>query len=384
VQPRRHLLVNEPLKVAIAGGSLGGLMAGLELAAAGADVRIYERSERVPDDRGAGIVMQPETLHVLTSRGGLREEETGVWLNHRQYLATDGSLESRQRMPQLMTSWGLLYRALRAAFPAERYQEAVALEGFKDGPSDVIAHFSDNEEKRVDLLVAADGSRSSTRQRLLPQIVPRYAGYVAWRGVVLEAEADTSLLRTFDDHFTFQQMRHSHILCYLIPGANGETERGQRRLNWVWYWNVPEPDLAAVITDRTGKLRDFSLPPGEVRADVLRAQDAVAHELFSPQFRELWAATREPFIQPILDLAVPQMVFGRTVLVGDAAFIPRPHTAASTSKAATNAITLGRAITQYPADIDAALGEWEPTQLALGRQLQAHGQTLGNRSQFGG
>ncbi len=214
--------------------------------------------------------------------------------------------------------------------------------------------------------------------------MPRYAGYVAWRGVVSEAEADTSLLQIFDDHFTFQQMRHSHILCYLIPGANGEKERGQRRLNWVWYWNVPETDLAAVITDRTGKLRDFSLPSGEVRADVLRAQDAVAHELLNPQFRELWTATREPFIQPILDLAVPRMVFGRTVLVGDAAFIPRPHTAASTSKAASNATTLGRAITQYAGDIDAALGQWEPTQLALGRQLQAHGQTLGNRSQFGG
>jgi 2-polyprenyl-6-methoxyphenol hydroxylase-like FAD-dependent oxidoreductase len=102
VQPRRRLLVNEPLKVAVAGGSLGGLMAGLELAAAGADMRIYERSERMPDDRGAGIVMQPETLHVLTSRCGLREEETGVWLNHRQYLGADGSLESRQRMPQLV------------------------------------------------------------------------------------------------------------------------------------------------------------------------------------------------------------------------------------------------------------------------------------------
>jgi 2-polyprenyl-6-methoxyphenol hydroxylase-like FAD-dependent oxidoreductase len=378
------LLVNEPLKVAVAGGSLGGLMAGLELAAASADVRIYESSGRVPDDRGAGIVMQPETLHVLTSRCRLREEETGVWLNHRQYLAADGSRESHQRMPQLMTSWGLLYRALRAAFPVERYREGVALESFKFDSHGVIARFSNNEQTHVDLLVAADGSRSSTRQRLLPQIAPCYGGYVAWRGVVPEAEADANLLRTFDDHFTFQQMRHSHILCYLIPGANGETERGQRRLNWVWYWNVPETELTAVMTDREGKLRDFSVPPGEVRPEILRAQDAVAHELFSPQFRELWTATREPFIQPILDLAVPQMVFGRTVLVGDAAFIPRPHTAASTSKAATNAITLGRAITQHPADINTALLEWEPTQLALGRQLEAHGQMLGNRSQFSG
>jgi hypothetical protein len=37
----------------VAGGSLAGLAAGLELRAAGPRVSIHERSQRVPDDRGA-------------------------------------------------------------------------------------------------------------------------------------------------------------------------------------------------------------------------------------------------------------------------------------------------------------------------------------------
>ncbi|MEJ7637383.1 MAG: hypothetical protein WKF75_05160 [Singulisphaera sp.] len=79
---------------------------------------------------------------------------------------------------------------------------------------------------------------------------------------------------------------------------------------------------------------------------------------------------------------MPSMVVGRACLVGDAAFIPRPHTAASTSKAAANAIALGRAIGQHRGDLTAALREWEPSQLRLGRQLEAHGKSLGDRSQF--
>jgi 2-polyprenyl-6-methoxyphenol hydroxylase-like FAD-dependent oxidoreductase len=200
---------------------------------------------------------------------------------------------------------------------------------------------------------------------------------------VPESEASDSLLRTFDDHFTFQQMRSSHILCYLIPGPSGELERGRRRINWVWYWNVPESDLSGLLTGRDGRAYDFSLPPGQVGEQALAAQGATAERMLSPQFQELWRATREPFIQPILDLAVNRMTFGRTILLGDAAFIPRPHTAGSTAKAAMNAISLGEALGSHPKSIAAALRIWEPSQLELGRQMEFQGTTLGNQSQFG-
>jgi 2-polyprenyl-6-methoxyphenol hydroxylase-like FAD-dependent oxidoreductase len=68
--------------------------------------------------------------------------------------------------------------------------------------------------------------------------------------------------------------------------------------------------------------------------------------------------------------------------VGDAAFIPRPHTAASTAKAGANALALGRALQEFPDDINAALKEWEADQLALGRHLEQSGRAVGNRSQF--
>src|SRR4029077_14021068 len=114
-----------------------------------------------------------------------------------------------------------------------------------------------------------------------------------------------------------------------------------------------------------------------------KRQNAIAEALFCPAFLALWRATREPFVQPILDLAVPRMRQGRVAMVGDAAFVPRPHTAASTSKAIADARALGAALGRHGLDIDAALREWEPMQLELGRQLLLPGKALGDRSQFG-
>ncbi len=370
------------IKAIIAGGSLGGLMTGIVMKAIGVDAHIFERSPKVLDDRGAGIVMQAETETFLTQYAGLRPEQTGVRLKYRQYLNRGGTPDIYQEMPQLMTSWGLIYRALRGAFPNANYHQGTPLNGFSQAGRGVAATFEGAGDLTADILVGADGSRSLVRQTLMPDVKPNYAGYVAWRGVVPESSASELLTKTFVDHFTFQQMERSHILCYLIPGAEGETELGKRHINWVWYWNVPEAELPKVMTGVDRRERDFSVPPGQVRQEWLKKQDAIAKKVFCPQFLELWRATERPFLQPILDLAVPRMVQGRVLLVGDAAFIPRPHTAASTAKAGANALALGRALQEFPHDIDAALKEWEAEQLALGRNLERSGRALGNRSQF--
>jgi 2-polyprenyl-6-methoxyphenol hydroxylase-like FAD-dependent oxidoreductase len=54
------------------------------------------------------------------------------------------------------------------------------------------------------------------------------------------------------------------------------------------------------------------------------------------------------------------MVAGRVAVIGDAAAIPRPHAAASTSKAAANALALADALRDFLDDIPAALAPWEP------------------------
>lgn len=100
-------------RATIVGGSLTGLAAGILLRRIGWEVNIFERSSQILSDRGAGIVMQQETLEMLGLCGAKSDGDVGVRLTTRQYLAADGSVVSSQRMPQLMTSWGLLSRGLK-------------------------------------------------------------------------------------------------------------------------------------------------------------------------------------------------------------------------------------------------------------------------------
>jgi 2-polyprenyl-6-methoxyphenol hydroxylase-like FAD-dependent oxidoreductase len=74
------------------------------------------------------------------------------------------------------------------------------------------------------------------------------------------------------------------------------------------------------------------------------------------------------------------MAVGPIALVGDAAFIPRPHTAASTAKAAGNALALVDAL-KRETDIPAALRAWEPDQIQFGLHLRRQGKLLGDQSQ---
>ena len=52
----------------------------------------------------------------------------------------------------------------------------------------------------------------------------------------------------------------------------------------------------------------------------------------------------EPVLQPIYDLETPRMAFGRVAIIGDAAFVARPHVGAGVSKAADDAAALADAL----------------------------------------
>jgi hypothetical protein len=77
-----------------------------------------------------------------------------------------------------------------------------------------------------------------------------------------------------------------------------------------------------------------------VTDDFVQQQKGIAESILPTVFGQLVIQTNEPFIQTIYDLSVPKMAFGRVCILGDAAFVPRPHTAAGLSKATTNAVAL--------------------------------------------
>jgi len=89
---------------------------------------------------------------------------------------------------------------------------------------------------------------------------------------------------------------------------------------------------------------------------------ADAERLLGPQFRQVVKMIDEPILQPIYDLESPDIAFGRVAILGDAAFVARPHVAAGVSKAADDAAALAAAL-GAERDVAAALKRYEMVRL---------------------
>jgi 2-polyprenyl-6-methoxyphenol hydroxylase-like FAD-dependent oxidoreductase len=286
-------------------------------------------------------------------------------------------------MRQTLTSWGMLFGSMKRYFPAEHYHINKKLVHLKQDQNKVTAFFEDGTSETASILIGADGPFSTVRELMIPGAKPDYAGYVAYRGIVEEKDLPKVAAEIFTERFVFYQFPNSHILQYVIPGTDESLESGMRRFNWVWYVNYEETkELPIILTDKDNKRQENSISPGKMHPDVERKMRALAEDTLPHPFKILVAATKEPFVQAILDYGAPKMVFDRVALLGDAAFIPRPHTAASTSKAATNALALMESLEEYDNDVEASLLAWEPAQMALGHYLMDHGRALGLKSQF--
>jgi 2-polyprenyl-6-methoxyphenol hydroxylase-like FAD-dependent oxidoreductase len=129
--------------------------------------------------RGAGIVVQDALLSLLRRHGAPELPATSCL--QRRYLVSDGGDEGVvTALPQRFTSWSAIYRTLRSVFPDECYHLGSTLTEFVQADEGVVARIAGQGEVQADLLVCADGSSSEMRRRLLPEVEPRYAGYVAW------------------------------------------------------------------------------------------------------------------------------------------------------------------------------------------------------------
>ena len=186
----------------IIGGSMSGLLSGLLLRRAGWAVDIHERVETELSGRGAGIVAQQELIARL--RGlGLATDELGVHITTRKILDAEGRLTHEINCPQVLTAWARVYRLLRDAFPPAHYHRGRGLTKFTQSPDAVRAHFSDGEIIEADLLVGADGIRSTVRQQCSPDVTPRYAGYSAWRALIAERVFPADVHRELFEYMTF-------------------------------------------------------------------------------------------------------------------------------------------------------------------------------------
>jgi 2-polyprenyl-6-methoxyphenol hydroxylase-like FAD-dependent oxidoreductase len=357
-------------RAVVIGGSLGGLLVAHLLRSIGWDAVVFERNAEELASRGVGLGTHPQLIDVLRRAGIAFDETMGIKVPRVICLARDGSTIVEQPTTRTMSGWARLYRALREPLPAENYRLGKMLLRVEQDDDGVTATFADGTRERGDILIGADGLRSTVREQYLPKTEPVYAGYVAWRAVLDEALVPEHIRHEIFELYTFCLPDGEQLLGYPVPGRDNDTRAGRRGYNIVWYRPTDAQMLARMSTDAAGVHHPGGIPPPLIRPGIIARVKADAKALLAPQIAEIFIRA-VPFFQPIFDLESPRLVFDRVALAGDAAFVARPHVGAGATKAAINAACMADCLRDAGSNLAAGLARFEHEQLSFGRAIVA-------------
>jgi 2-polyprenyl-6-methoxyphenol hydroxylase-like FAD-dependent oxidoreductase len=361
----------------IVGGSLGGLFSAHLLRAIGWDVVVFEQESGDLADRGAGIGTHDALLQVMGRIGVPIDHSMSVVTCHYTCLDSAGSIVRELPWRRTMSAWARIYRPLKARLPAECCHFGIRLKRVEPEGDGVTAVFADGSHMRADLLIGADGHRSTVRNQFLPELKPTYAGYIAWRALVPEDRLRDETRQLLIERYVFCFADGQLALAYPVPKNQGDLGAGRYGYNVVWYRPTDMDTLNHLCTDSQGRQHFGSIPPPLIRPELVAQAKEMARVLLAPQISEIVTRSEQLFFQPIYDLDSPRLVFANAVLLGDAAFVARPHVGAGVTKAALDAACLADVIAANEGDLNAALAHYDRERQTFGRWVVNRGRQLG-------
>jgi len=325
------------LSIAVIGAGLGGLTAAVALHRAGFDVHVYEQAPELTEV-GGGINMGPNAARVLYRLGlgaALDREAVRPRSTHQRRWQDGRTLQRAPLNPRCEELYGAphltVHRAdllaiIASGFVAERVHLGHRLGGL-DGKGDrVAASFENGERITADILVGADGINSTVRAGLLGEEAPRFAGCVAYRGLV-----PTERLAELDLELGSQSWvgPGGHLVHYFVA-------RG-RLLNFVG-WTEHDTWNREDWTDR---------------ATIERA--LVAFDGWHPQIRRITAAADTCFIWALFDREpLERWSVGHITLLGDACHPMYPFMGQGAAQAIEDGATLAACLVAADAGDPAA------------------------------
>jgi 2-polyprenyl-6-methoxyphenol hydroxylase-like FAD-dependent oxidoreductase len=360
----------------IAGGSIAGLFVGAFLRKIGWSVDLYERSSIELIGRGVGIFATHLELLEALDKCGAGTVDIGVIVYKRLTFDRKGSIIAEKPQLQIVSSWDRLRQVLLKAIDRQHYHFGHAVARVEQDGGEVNVTFANGRSERADLLVGCDGSRSTVRGLLAPEVQPVYSGYYIWRGAPNEGDLSADTLRTMFPYYSFFLGDQLQALGYPISGSDDELRAGHRRYNFGWYRVADPATLKQMCVDDNGREFEFGVPPPLVRKDLIAQMRADAETLLPPQYLDCVQHIDQPFFTPVYDFCSPSLTFGRVALVGDAASTPRPHIGFGVSKAGAEAQALADALAGFD-DIDRALATYNTVRQPLSERIVAHARRLG-------
>lgn len=251
--------------IAIVGGGIGGSALAVALDRQGIDTTIFERTDDI-HPVGAGISVAPNAMAVLDRLGLAKEiESRGVRIDHavfstaggRTLLEYDlGTLGPEVDHPLVLMHRGKLHEVLIDAVPSGSFHLDMECTGIEHRADRAVARFEDGGELVADIIVGADGIRSTVRQDLFPDESLRPADQTAYRGIA-PMELPESLHRTGREiwgdrsRFGFAPVDSDRVYWYAVV-SESEADRGAERTKEDLHDRYrPFPEPTAELVGRT-------------------------------------------------------------------------------------------------------------------------------------
>jgi len=352
--------------IIVVGGSLAGLTLALACAARGVPVRVVERS-----------------------RGHLHGGDS-LSIDRAKLAATVGhDLGAHPRLPVVrayrdrdLTTWPALYSWLHDRVVATSgivLEEGRAVTSITDHDGRASIAFADGTEHLADAVIGADGYHSIVRRMISPDARhARYAGYLAWRGLVDERTLSRPIARSSNEGLWIEYVDGYRLVAAVLPGRDGSVRVGERQITFAWF-DVHQEELLR----RTGCLTADgdvvrTLGRGMIDEDVRAELGARIPQLWPAMWAEAVAVgVRSLDVlsgAPIAEYEPERLARGALAIVGDAAHVVSPMTGSGFATGVEDAAVLAELLADQPVGV--ALKRYETARLGFVRALVTHSRRL--------
>jgi salicylate hydroxylase len=207
------------LKIAIVGAGYGGAAAAKALSLLGADVKVYEQAPQM-GEVGAGIGLRPATMARFRQWGIFDAvAKVSSASDYFEILTAAGEPIMKDTWPEFgdEKQTYLIHRrdfieALLGVLPEGMVHLGHKLERIEDKGGRSVLTFTNGETVEADLVVGADGIKSTVREQLFSDKGPVFSGEHAYRVVI---SADDAHGMVVDDNLRMYMGRGTKV--YLLP-----------------------------------------------------------------------------------------------------------------------------------------------------------------------
>lgn len=340
-------------RVAIVGAGIGGLTLSLALRRHGIDSVVYERTTELREV-GAAVALSANATRFYEGRLGLGDRFAAVWAEIPELVFRDGrsgevvgrhyggdSYRRRYGAPYAGVHRADLQAILSAAVGPESLQLGHTLTAVDDSGTEAILTFDDGSTAAADLVIGADGARSTVRRLVLGYDDALYSGCSGFRGIV-----DPSHLQSLPDPeaIQFWMGPEGHLLHYPIgSGAHNFllVERGPAP------WAHPTWTCPTTTEERMRRFAEW--------------HPAVTEMVSAPEVGDRWALFHRP--------PLARWNHGRITLLGDAAHALVPHHGQGANQSIEDAIVLADQLAGGT-DLDEARAAYEHLRRDRTRRVQ--------------